>query len=257
MERGGPRVESVDQFSLGILPISQREHCHAWHELIFVISGQYLVEIGDHRLEGQTGTSFAYPAGFRHRPLRCSDPARIVLVKWQHDAAISTRTLRVEDPTGRIRTGLMWLWDVFNDRPRAPRPALDGLLTAVLHQREAAPDDPGDGPVARARRYLLQNLRASISLGEVATAVGVSPSTLTRGFQAELETTPMAWRRRMRVERAMALLRDSDLDLKAIAHEVGVATPFHLSHLIRQATGRPPRAWRRRSAGSLTAGSHR
>jgi len=48
----------------------------------------------------------------------------------------------------------------------------------------------------------------------------------------------------MRVDAAIALLQGTGLPHKAIADQVGLRDPYHLSRVVKRVTGRPPGAWR-------------
>lgn len=241
----GLELHAVDVISLSAIHQRGNQHRHDWDELVYVLSGSYRVQVDGENAVGGVGASFCYPAGHPHRPhrpLRTDAGARILLVQWSGGAPEQLR--RAEDPQGRLRSGLMWLWYFFHDRPAPPSDVVAGVLRAVLHQRQARTSAAGDGIVSRACRFMGQNLRDNLDLAQVAAVTGVGASTLNRSFRAELDTTPMAWRRQLKVETALVLLRDSKMDLATIAREVGVATPFHLSYLVKAATGRSPSSWR-------------
>lgn len=85
----------------------------------------------------------------------------------------------------------------------------------------------------------------SVSLDELAEAMGTSPATLQRCFVARTGLPPMRYRRHLRVEAVLALLQaGDDRPLAALATEFGFANAYHLSRAVRAFSGRPPSAWR-------------
>lgn len=91
---------------------------------------------------------------------------------------------------------------------------------------------------------LRQHLDRPLALDGLARQVGISVSSLCHRFRAEAGETVMARWRRLRVERALALLpRGHRLD--DIAELCGFSDRFHLSRTVRLVTGKPPAEWRR------------
>lgn len=92
-------------------------------------------------------------------------------------------------------------------------------------------------------------LDGTVTLGELATACGLSVSHFTRAFRLSAGTPPHRWLLGRRVERAKTLLSSSRLPLSQIALDCGFADQSHLSRVFRRATGLSPAVWRRHHAG--------
>ncbi len=83
-----------------------------------------------------------------------------------------------------------------------------------------------------------------ISTAELARRVGVSTRELERLFQRWLRSTPSAYYRRMRLERARALLRQSDTSITDVAFACGFGSIASFSRSYRACYGHPPSAGR-------------
>ena len=82
-----------------------------------------------------------------------------------------------------------------------------------------------------AKDFIEANLANPLTVGAVAAAAGVSERTLQAAFQADAGTTPMAYVRQRRLERARADLADAaPADYESVT---SVATRWHLGHLGR------------------------
>ena len=101
--------------------------------------------------------------------------------------------------------------------------------------------------VARARTLARERAHEGIGVGELAREVGVSPEHLVRLFRRDLDTTPGAFLRAERLAHAMRLLAQTGLGVAEVAHRSGFASPHHLAHCLRAATGRTPTELRARS----------
>jgi len=125
---------------------------------------------------------------------------------------------------------------------------LGALLVGPLDQQTEI-GAPLPEPVARtldhARRALDDDTGNPLSLDDLAAAAKVSPEHLCRLFRDTLNTSPVEAVRLLRLDRAIALLVRSDLNVAEIADRTGFASPFHFSRRFKQVYGQSPTATRR------------
>ncbi len=98
--------------------------------------------------------------------------------------------------------------------------------------------------LADARSYLHDPGQVG-SLSELATAVGVHPVTLARGFRKAYGCSVGAYLRWLRVARAAHELTETDAPLAEIALAAGFADQSHFSNVFRREMGLSPSAFRR------------
>lgn len=96
--------------------------------------------------------------------------------------------------------------------------------------------------------YCAANLQRHVRLKDVASAVGYSPSYLSRMFSEQLGVSFSRHLRNLRMSIAMNLLSRSDLPVQAIAERVGYPYPWHFTRAFTQITGLSPRQYRQRQA---------
>ncbi|HYG66486.1 MAG TPA: helix-turn-helix transcriptional regulator, partial [Anaeromyxobacteraceae bacterium] len=87
------------------------------------------------------------------------------------------------------------------------------------------------------------------ALDELAEAAGLSRYHFARRFRDEAGEPPWAYVRRLRAERAHALLREGATPAEA-AHEAGFADQAHLTRALRARYGRTPGQIRRPDRGA-------
>lgn len=92
--------------------------------------------------------------------------------------------------------------------------------------------------------YVGDNLAADLSLAEIAREVSMSPYHFSRMFKLSTGFSPHQYVMRQRIQRAKALLRDTDLPVGVVAREVGFASPSHFAQQFRRLVGVSPRAFR-------------
>lgn len=129
--------------------------------------------------------------------------------------------------------------------------ALEGLALELLalFARDARRDARRAPPPWLARAF--ERLRADppVSLAELARDAGTHPATLVRAFRRFHDASPGELRRRWRVQRACAALRESDAPLAEIAARCGFTDQSHLSRALRRFVGLTPAAYRRAARG--------
>lgn len=85
-----------------------------------------------------------------------------------------------------------------------------------------------------------------LTVEQIAHCCGLSPRHLMRGFKASTGLTIHQYASEVRMRRAMEMLRDADLPLKAIAARLGFNSPSAFSAAFRQNVGSTPSDFRNR-----------
>lgn len=131
-------------------------------------------------------------------------------------------------PEGRVLPeALRWLVDRWK---RAPLP--------VTLPSARTPE------IGRALDHLLQHLAHPVGLEDAAKAAGLSPRSLQRRARDELGTGLASWLQRARVQRAVELLADPELEIGEIALRCGYQSPAAFTRAFTAVTGVLPSAWR-------------
>lgn len=100
--------------------------------------------------------------------------------------------------------------------------------------------------VARFERWARGRLADGFSLHSAADALATSKRTLQRRIEAVLGKSPMSYFQDLRVEHALHLVQTSQIDIEAIASQVGYADCATLRTLSRRRLGRGVRELRGR-----------
>jgi len=103
---------------------------------------------------------------------------------------------------------------------------------------------PVSGSLAPVMEWMLDNLAEPLTLGIVAGHAHMSPRTLERRFRIETGESLQAWVSRQRVERARALLEETDLTITNVAHTTGFGSTQAMRRHFLLHTGASPRNYR-------------
>jgi AraC family transcriptional regulator len=97
----------------------------------------------------------------------------------------------------------------------------------------------------RSKEFLLANPRADISIEQLARECGLSRAHFARCFKATTGKSPIAWLLSQRLNRAMALLVDTNMTLTDVASLTGFADQSHFSRVFSRHVRTAPGEWRR------------
>ncbi|MFI2207953.1 helix-turn-helix domain-containing protein [Streptomyces sp. NPDC020192] len=128
--------------------------------------------------------------------------------------------------------------------PSSP-PRATAEVWAALWRVAELPRNDGAGRqhplVATAQAYIEVHLAGPLAVPDVADAVGISHTHLTRLFRAETGHTVVSYIRHRRLQRARHLLLVSTLSITAIAAAVGIADLQAFNKACRRELGASPR----------------
>lgn len=91
--------------------------------------------------------------------------------------------------------------------------------------------------------YVEQNYREKITVEELATLSGYSPSHFTRMFTRVYDTSPIQYVNQIRIMHAKNLLRTGQYTIAQIAQECGFSNVYYFTRCFKQVTGTTPAKW--------------
>jgi AraC family transcriptional regulator, transcriptional activator of pobA len=211
--------------------------------------------------EVRAGDVLIVPAGEKHRVVEAEEPELwglgfCVPCFAAEDPALNTPFERVRagaSPVVRIpdnrRAFLLQLFGEVGERARPPA-VQRSLLTLIIDEvRKAAgwTDGAARGDlVAQSLAFIERRCLGPLTLGEIAEAVGRSPSHVTTVLTRATGKSAVAWIVAGRMAEARRLLLHSDERVEIIAERVGYADATHFIRMFRREHGLTPAAWRAR-----------
>ena len=229
-------------------------HTHAGATLCFVYAGGFTERFHGVTLECTPGSIKVTPAGEPHSNRFGDSDTEGLLVEAdaaQLDrlgpcGAVLAEPLSIRDAA--LATMGWRLRGELRRRDSAAPLAIEGLLLEIL----AGASRERELRLTGALPHWLADARGCLhdpgwtgSLGELASAVGVHPVTLARGFRKSYGCSVGSYLRLVRVARAARRLASSDAPLAEIALAAGFADQSHFSNVFRRETGLSPSAFRK------------
>ncbi len=111
----------------------------------------------------------------------------------------------------------------------------------------------GDPVIVEALKIMLDHLEDTLTMGQIADLLDVSPRKLERGFRELLKQTPLKVYRDMRLERAHRLLQQTPMPLGEIAVACGFSNVTLMKTWFHRKYGERPEAVRRHAFGGCAA----
>jgi AraC-like DNA-binding protein len=260
-------------------------HSHEGIELIFLIKGATIYEVEPGRTLPLPGGRFlVVPARTQHRGLN----------NWRMPSEMASLTFDLrrdgESPVVPFTPAeLNWMESCFEasgvgpfpfgpvikkiiQRLKEELPAWNGNGTApdrkatlrtlicacILEAAREIARKPTERPnevVVAAMKYLRTHLDEPLSLAALTKHLGFSRARVFELFKAETGLAPHQYLVRLRLEKAMELLRNSRLSVTDIALAAGFASGQHLSRVFRTYYGETPSEWRESVNGHERAAS--
>ncbi|MGA3000576.1 MAG: AraC family transcriptional regulator [Acetobacteraceae bacterium] len=162
---------------------------------------------------------------------------------------------RFGDSDPLIERLMLGVRDALYDEAPSATPYVDYLGRAIAarllrgHSSASPPDTAptrlGRGQLNKAIEYMEAHLEQSIGLTAIAAATGLSPSHFARQFRTTMGMAPHQYLMRLRIERALCLLDETDTPVVEIAFTCGFANQEHLTRLFKRSRGVTPAAYRR------------
>lgn len=85
-----------------------------------------------------------------------------------------------------------------------------------------------------------ERLTRKLSVGELASALGISESSLAHKCRQTLRCSPAHLCMRIKMERAMQMLKSTDMLVKEVSDYLGFDNPFDFSRAFKKAFGKSP-----------------
>lgn len=111
-------------------------------------------------------------------------------------------------------------------------------IANILEEEER---DRFSGKIRHAKAYIREHYAQDISLNELADYLGMNPMYLSRLFKKEMGTNFSAYLTKVRIEKAIELLKQGDYKIYEISQMVGYQTVQYFSKVFKKETGKSPK----------------
>jgi LacI family transcriptional regulator len=139
--------------------------------------------------------------------------------------------------------------DAMMRNPGAPPPA-DVLIPplGVVERRSTDTLAVDDDAMVKALRFIRENPSQQMDVNDVSRHAGICRRTLESRFQTLLGRSPASEIRRVRLVRAVDLLKRSNLPIATVAERSGFSSPEYMASVFRSQLASTPQQYRKQDA---------
>lgn len=252
---GQPRVAQATPDSEVVLttyaasPYAEDWHTHSCPSLSLVLGGSYREELAGRPYARAVGDLKWVAANTVHRcHAYAPDTLQLNLLLqpsfWATTGRVEAQQLPGQVGESAIRLALVRLGHELV-RPDASPASVELLVYALFADRAWQPRPTPPAWVRHLRELLHEPGEPVTTLTGLAQVLGVHPVTISRAFPHYFAVTLSQYQRRLKVARALELLRMTTRSLTDIAYACGFADQSHFTHAFQAATGFLPKEFRR------------
>lgn len=224
-------------------------HSHQIWEIIYYRSGHIECPVGNEKYESQPGMVLLTPPGVVHAEYAWTAYTNFYIqIDAPSDNPWPRMTLDDSERTlYHVCRSIVYEHGQRNTGREQMLASLTTQLDLLLRRSQVHEQLPETEQLVRkVEQILAERFVGEVVIKEIARDVGVSPSHLRAQFVRLRGYTPMEHLQSLRAQRAMALLRNSDLTLEVIAGLCGYDSASHLSRQVKRVVGQRPGALRGR-----------
>ena len=224
-------------------------HCHENLHLCFVFEGGKAETQRQTQFTQKGGSVFFYHSGEVHRwitPQTVSKSANIEISAGflrQYEMEESNIRKSVFDNVGARSLILKMQKELLDDHCDFQL-NLKSLLLELLCW--SPPSQTRDKPrwVAQLEGLLRDKWNQKLTLAQIADTIGVHPVTISKSFRKYFFTTLGEYRRKLKIDQSISLIKESEMSLSEIAVYCGFADQSHFIRNFRDLTGFLPKHFR-------------
>jgi two-component system response regulator YesN len=122
--------------------------------------------------------------------------------------------------------------------------ALENIINQLITEIKNNGTAEKNPEIRAAIQYMTENYYKELTLADVAAAAAISPNYLSKLFKEYRNQTVMDFLERIRIEKALKLLKESNCSIKEISVQIGYRDPNYFSKVFKKVTNIPPTAVR-------------
>ncbi|WP_066713040.1 helix-turn-helix domain-containing protein [Clostridium sp. Marseille-P299] len=116
-------------------------------------------------------------------------------------------------------------------------------LTYIIHSIKENSEEHSFGINRNVLKYIETHFNEELSLQEIASLANVSPQYFSRLFREKMGMTYVDYLTKVRINKAVELLKYSDKTIQEICYDVGYKDPNYFSRVFKKITGLSPKEY--------------
>lgn len=235
-----------------------------WYNIHFVMQGKVELTFEKNKIVLSQGDAFCLFPGLRcgYRYIADEKPLKMLWISFD---GILSRTLLTKSGYEETAPYLKQVMtkELHHALQQLLIPPIDGFkryleLQSTLYRifgimtpaEESAPTSNGHAYwIPKSIEYMKTHYMERITIQDVSAYLCLHRAYFSKVFTDKVGMTPIRFLEKLKMEKAMELLRSSTFTIKEIASTMGYPDPYTFTHAFSRYYGIPPGKWRRMNVG--------
>ena len=252
---GGVYISLTHYREVNPPPLPQPEHAHVNPHLTFLLQGGTEEKWNNGIFERLAGDIVYYPAAKPHQNLQTLAGSKNI--NFEFDASFFKQNniteSAIEKAAGKIQATKFILLKVYKETMFGDPCSDESIRMLLLYllegpnrlSKKGSANKPHPGWIGKIREYIQDRWNEPVTLQDLSLAAGVHPITISKHFPRYFACTLGEHLRRIKIERALALVKSTSRPLTEIAFECGFADQSHFIRVFKATTGFIPNDFRK------------
>lgn len=228
---------------------SDLPHFHDEPHLAFILNGGLIDKRKTIEKERFSGELTFFRAGERHQTITRTFPTKYVSLQFQSDffKQYSFLENRLENTLQDVLTAKFVMLKIYKEMRAADEFSTNSLqiLLNGLISDEKIDDTKRPDWIGKIVELLHDKWNEEISLSDLSNVADVHPKTISKYFPKFFKCTLGEYRRKIKVEKSLSLIKTSKLTLTEIAYECGFYDQSHFTATFKNLTGFLPKQFQK------------
>lgn len=222
-------------------------HYHESAHLSFILNGGVIDKRRSTEAERSVCDLMFFRAGEVHQSIYCQFPSKNINIElepafFKQNAVSESDLEKAVIQTGEAKFTLLRIYNEMQRYDSFSAASIEMLLLGLTADGKGVRAFPSW--LGRVVEILNDRWNDDISVTEIAAAVGVHPKTVSKHFTRYVGCTLGEYRRRIKIEKSLSLIRSTNTSLTNIAQNCGFYDQSHFITAFKQLTGLRPRQFR-------------
>lgn len=222
-------------------------HFHENPHLNFILNGGIVDKRQNRETERRSGDLMFFHAGEPHQTFYRSFPE--INISFEIDESLFSNrslgeTLRIESLCKDVNTKFTAL-KIYKELAIRDEFSDSTIEMLILNLLSSESETKHERPkwVEKVIELLNDRWHEPLSLKDLAEAANVYPTTISKHFPKYVSCTLGEYRRRLKIEKSLGLIKNSNQSLTEIAYQCGFADQSHFTRTFKHLTGYLPRQY--------------
>lgn len=214
------------------------QHYHVHPHFSYIFRGQDIERKNNTEQKRLAGQLFFYEAGEPHQTLYRKETTQNIVIELSppfiQQFSLNPHQLVATPAYDQLNILMANILQAIHSN--AENNEIELLVAELVDNKRDRIQDQHPAWTKTVRHYLYDNWNATINLDELAKLTGLHPVTLSKNFRQYFHCNLAEYRRRIKIEKSLSLLKNSKASLTDIAYECGFSDQSHFIRVFKEVT---------------------